>query len=139
MAEQLTFGPLRLSFTLLKSPSPGRQPATLSAAVVTPYSSAAVENLLCDFGDLLAFRARLRKFIEQEDEGIAAMHVLMPMFDMAIIATLHGTARAEIRLSSNVRSERHMYDFECTIEEVHAFTERLDLALVSLSCETTTA
>ena len=122
----------------MNRPRDTRALVALSATVATPFSSAIVENLVCDFGDLLAFRRKLRRFVQKLDEGVVAMHVLMPMFDLALIMTSHGSVRTEIRLSSEVRYERHMYDFESTLEEALDFARMLDHALVSLPLKTPT-
>ena len=139
MPYKLSLGPLQLSFQLLGRRSTGRESVALTAVVSTPYSSATVENLVCDYGDLVTFRSRLRQFVLRADEGVAAMHLLMPMFDLALIATLQETVRAEVRLSSDIRSERHMFDFESSFEEAAEFAHGLDYILVSLPLGVTPA
>ncbi len=63
------------------------------------------------------------------------MHSLMPLFDLALTTTLKETVHTEIRLSSDVRFERHLYDFESTFAEVSQFARDFDYALLSLPLE----
>ena len=124
-----------MSLRILRSLSPGPQSVILSATVNTPFSSAKVEDLVCGFSDLLALRIRLRRFLADSDDGVASLQALMPMFDVAFLATHYDAVRIEIRLSSDVRFERHMFDFESSVEEVDAFSRELDCALLSLALD----
>jgi hypothetical protein len=133
MTHKINFGPLTLSLRLLRSVAPGPQSVGLSAAVATPYSTAKVEDLVCGYGDVVALRKRIRKFLSGSDDGVASLQVLMPLFDVAFLATRYEKVRIEVRLSSDVRFERHMFDFECSVEEVAAFARELDCALLSLA------
>ena len=135
MPQHVTLGPLQLSMTLLKRSIPGPESVSMTVVVSTPYSSATIENVLCELSDLINFRFRLHRFIQQTDEGVASMHVLMPMFDLAFTATLKNSVHTEIRMSSDFRFERHIYNFESTFEEVSRFVDEFTCSLVSLSLE----
>jgi len=58
--------------------------------------------------------------------------VLMPSFDITFISRTGERVMTDIRLSPDLRLERHMYDFDLTWTEVSRIAHDFDLLLVSL-------
>lgn len=132
--SRIILGPLSLDIAPLLPPR--RKPASslfsLSASVASPFSSASVENLCIDLRDAVTFRRRLRRFLSREDEGAVALQFALPHFDISLASRFQDSVAAEIRISPDLRSERHTYEFESTFPEVSAFADAWDLALLSL-------
>lgn len=132
----ITIGGLQLSFAPLKYSFPTapklRDPIAITAKVRTPFSETTAERLCIPFADLVIFRNKLKRFLRREDDGVVSLSVLMPSLDITFISRTGDRVMADIRLSPDLRLERHMYDFELTWNEVSRIGQEFDLLLVSL-------
>lgn len=124
-------GPLSLSLSVLRrgGADTGRALLALSANVATPASSSEVEGLVVDYGDILKFQRRLQVFLTQENPPSLALRVGLPHFDLTF--TRDHAISAEVRLSPDLRAEWHVYRFSPSRTEVRAFTQTLEVILVS--------
>ena len=139
MEHSLAIGGLRLGIELCPSFIPRNETTRdwvhLSPRITTPYSRSSADKLLLSLPDLLSFRKRLYRFLREGEFKAIAMQSLMPSFDM--IFTLRPGKRIllEVRLSPEIRLERHMYDFDVTCSEVECFCRSLDTAILSFPNE----
>jgi hypothetical protein len=136
MNHEIAVGGLKLLFEPLKYSFPTspklRDPIAISATIKTPFSETTAEHLCIPFSDLVAFRNRIKKFLRKEDDGVVSLSVLMPSLDITFISRTGERVMADVRLSPDLRLERHMYDFELTWNEVIQIGRDFDLLLVSL-------
>ncbi len=136
MKHELTIAGLTLRFEPLVYSFPSsprlRDPIAITATIKTPFSETTAEGLCIPFTELVAFRKRLMKFLRREDEGVVSLSVLMPSLDITFISRTGERVMSDIRLSPDLRLERHMYDFELTWNEVGQIGRNFDLLLVSL-------
>ena len=136
MNHEIAIGGLRLLFKPMKYSFPTapalRDPIAITAKIQTPFSETAAEHLCIPFSELVNFRNKIKKFLRKEDDGVVSLSVLMPSFDITFISRTGGRVMADIRLSPDLRLERHMYDFELTWNEVSRIGYDFDLLLVSL-------
>lgn len=136
MTQQITIGGLQLSFEKMNYSFPTApkllDPISITAKIKTPFSETTSEGLCIPFAELVSFRNRLKKFLRREDEGIVSLSVLMPSLDITFISRTGDRIMADIRLSPDLRLERHMYDFELTWNEVSQIGFEFDLLLLSL-------
>lgn len=100
----------------------------LDAKVDMPTSSAQVEGLMVEYGDLLSFQRRLRIFLAQQETPVA-LRVALPHFDLSISGSR--VISAEVRLSPDFRAEWHVYRFSPSRADVRAFINTLEVSLVS--------
>jgi len=115
--------------------SSGRQSVLVSTSISTNHSSLNVENMTCDFGDLLTFSRRLHRLLEDQKEKMAALRTLRPMLDLAIVRDALDTKRIRLCIAQSLRAERHTFEFELSLEEAAAFAHSFQCALVSLPTE----
>ena len=136
MNHQITIGGLNLSFEPSKYSFPTspklRDPIAITAVIKTPFSETSAERLCISYSDLVTFRNKIQKFLRREDAGVVSLSVLMPSLDITFIFRTGGRILADIRVSPDLRLERHMYDFELTWNEVAQIARDFDLLLVSL-------
>ena len=136
MNHEITIGGLRLSFEPMKYSFPTapalRDPIAITAKIQTPFSETTAEHLCIPFADLVTFRNKIKTFLRKEDDGVVSLSVLMPSLDITFISRTGERVMADIRLSPDLRLERHMYDFELTWNEVSRIGYDFDLLLVSL-------
>lgn len=136
MNHEISIGGLKLSFEPLKYSFPTspklRDPIAITATIKTPFSEVSAERLCIPFSDLISFRNRIKKFLRREDDGIVSLSVLMPSLDITFISRTGERVMADIRISPDLRLERHMFDFELTWNEVALIGSDFDLLLISL-------
>ena len=136
MNHVITIGGLQLLFEPLKYSFPTapklRDPIAITAKVKTPFSETTAEHLCIPFADLVIFRNKLKRFLQRDDEGVVSLNVLMPSLDITFISRAGDRVMADIRLSPDLRLERHMFDFDLTWNEVSQIGKDFDLLLVSL-------
>jgi len=136
MNHEITIGGLRLCFEPMKysfpTAPPLRDPIAITAKIKTPFSETTVEHLCIPFSDLVNFRNKIKRFLRKEDDGVVSLSVLMPSFDITFISRTGERVMTDIRLSPDLRLERHMYDFDLTWTEVSRIAHDFDLLLVSL-------
>ena len=139
MKHALSLGGLSLEAELLPSYIPRggevRDWVVLNVAVQTPYSRCVSEKLLLSLRDLLKFRGRLSEFLRRGKFRAVALETLMPSFDMMFTLRPGERVLLEVRLSPEIRLERHMYDFDLTLPEVESFSRALEAMILSFPKE----
>jgi hypothetical protein len=105
----------------------------LDARVATASSSASIEGLVVEYGDVLNFLRSLQAFYAQQ-ESLAALRVALPHFD--ILCTGDRSLTVEVRLSPDFREEWHVYRFSPTRADIRAFINTLEVSLVSVPLPT---
>jgi hypothetical protein len=135
MNASITFGLFNLQLVLLQQPFQKRSLKAMlgvKATVTSAFSEVTADNLCLELQDFLAFRKRLHKFIQGKDSSVG-WHTLMPMFDLSLTSPYEDYVHAEVRISPNIRGERHFYDFDTTIPDVREFSRCIDVALLDIT------
>lgn len=124
-------GPLSLSLSVLRRSGEGghrRALLVLDACVETANSSASIEGLVVEYGDVLNFLRSMQAFQAQQESQVA-LRVALPHFDL--LCTGSNPIATEVRLSPDFREEWHVYRFSPSRADVRTFINTLEVSLVS--------
>ncbi len=107
----------------------------MDSSVKTPYSEYHLENLLLPLKEWIAFRNRLKELIAGNLHKGISMNSSMPSFGIIITSRISERFLLEVQLSSDVRLERHVYNFEVSRTEIEQFMKSVEYSILSLPNE----